>query len=126
MKFIVKLRHGAEKRQNREIGMPALLTDAGIIIAERFIYNIAIDPLNPPINAADPLRRADHELVLWLCRPFVVTEDDGWRVMCLHPNQLYRLTTFQLTGNFHEAVAIAGEPLPPSNVRCNPYRGEAT
>lgn len=102
--------------------MPVLLTDDGVIVADRIINNIPIDPLNPPLNAADPLRRADDELVLWLRRPFIVTEEDGWKVLCLHPNQLYRLTTFEMTHDFHEAIAVASGPVPHGNVRCNPYR----
>ena len=78
-----------------------------MIVAERFIEGIAINPANQPPERVEHLRRSDEEMELWLKRPYVVWVDDAWQVRCLDCKSSDRPSRWETVKELDEAVAFA-------------------
>jgi len=104
--------------------MPVKLTKEGVIIAERIVDGVAINPLNGPMDLCEHHRRPSDEVMLWYKRPYIVTDEFGWQVMCLDMKRSDRASIYELTQNFDEAINLASQPIPIDRSRGNPYRWE--
>jgi hypothetical protein len=84
-----------------------LITERGVIIAERVIEGIAINPANQPPERVEHLRRSDEEMELWLRRPYVVGMEGAWQVRCLDCKSSDRPSRWETVSELDEAVAFA-------------------
>ena len=86
--------------------MELLITERGVIVAERIIEGIAINPTNEPPERVEHLRRSDEEMELWLGRPYVVRIEGAWQVRCLDCKSSDRPSRWETVTELDEAVAV--------------------
>ncbi len=87
--------------------MELLITERGVIVAERIIDGIAINPVNQPADQLEHLRRSDEEMELWLRRTYVVRIEGAWQVRCLDCKSSDRPSRWETVTELDEAVAFA-------------------
>lgn len=87
--------------------MELLITERGVIVAERIIEGIAINPVNQPPERVEHLRRSDGEMELWLRRPYVVRMEGVWQVRCLDCKSSDRPSRWETVEDLSEAVTLA-------------------
>lgn len=87
--------------------MALLLSYDGIIIAEKIIDGVPVNPLNPPLDGVEHIRRSHEEIALWRNRPFITHADSVWQVRCLDGKTSDKISNWELSDNEADAVWAA-------------------
>ena len=87
--------------------MALLLSYDGIIIAEKIIDGVPVNPLNPPLDGVEHIRRSHEEITLWRNRPFITQVDSIWQVRCLDGKTSDKISNWELADNEVDAVWAA-------------------
>jgi len=87
--------------------MTLLLSYDGIIIAEKIIDGVPVNPLNAPLDGVEHIRRSHEEITLWRNRPFIMNVDNVWQVRCLDGKTHDRVSNWELADNESDAVWAA-------------------
>ena len=75
--------------------------------ADQIIDGILVDPVNPPLDKFDMIRRSAEDLEPWRNRPFIMRSDNQWKVMCLDDRFTNGTTIWAAVDDMEQALRFA-------------------
>ena len=93
--------------QNLATKMALLLSHDGIIIAEKIVDGVPVNPVNSPLDGVEHIHRSHEEITLWRNRPFITHVGNVWQVRCLDGKTSDRISNCELADNEADAVWAA-------------------